>query len=210
MRRQGLSTDVIEPCLQQVNTMRCDPPLPVSEVSSIARSISRYPATVVPLVADANSPSEGAGSAIVHEPNQWPDPLTSDAFYGLAGDFVRLVEPHSEADPAALLIQFLVQFGNVIGRSAHFSVGADKHYTNIFSVLVGTTSKGRKGTSEGVVRSLLQPADPDWQKNRVMSGLASGEGLIWQVRDAIESSEPIRGEGKSSGLPECHRGPRSR
>jgi bifunctional DNA primase/polymerase-like protein len=35
----------------------------------------------------------------------WPDPLQSDAFYGLAGDVVRIIEPHSEEDPAALLVQ---------------------------------------------------------------------------------------------------------
>jgi hypothetical protein len=47
----------------------------------------------------------------------WPEPLAAEALQGLAGEFVRLVEPHSESDPAALLIQFLVGFGNLIGRS---------------------------------------------------------------------------------------------
>src|SRR5262249_55631690 len=107
--------------------------------------------------------------------------------------------PHSEADPAALLIQFIVQFGNVIGRGAHFSVGADKHFSNLFAVLVGTTSKGRKGTSEGIVRSILEAADPLWVKDRIMNGLSSGEGLIWQVRDPIETQEPIRDKGTIRG-----------
>ena len=29
----------------------------------------------------------------------WPAPLHDDAFHGIAGDFVRTIEPHSEADP---------------------------------------------------------------------------------------------------------------
>ena len=69
------------------------------------------------------------------------------AFYGLAGEIVRLIEPHSEADPVALLIQILAAFGNCAGRSAHFRVEGDRHYTNINAVLVGQASKGRKGTS---------------------------------------------------------------
>jgi len=32
----------------------------------------------------------------------WPQPLADEAFYGLAGDIVRTIELHTEADPAAL------------------------------------------------------------------------------------------------------------
>jgi len=46
---------------------------------------------------------------------KWPAPLNSAAFYGLAGDIVRTIEPHTEADPAALLVQALVTFGNAAG-----------------------------------------------------------------------------------------------
>ncbi|MFC1944493.1 hypothetical protein ACFLX5_03240 [Chloroflexota bacterium] len=30
----------------------------------------------------------------------WPNPLEEEAFYGLAGDVVRAIAPHTEADPA--------------------------------------------------------------------------------------------------------------
>ncbi len=43
--------------------------------------------------------------------------LDDHARYGLAGEFVRLIEPHSESDPVALFDQFLVMYGNAIGRS---------------------------------------------------------------------------------------------
>ncbi|MEE8114639.1 MAG: hypothetical protein V3T23_09820, partial [Nitrososphaerales archaeon] len=39
------------------------------------------------------------------EPNNWPQPLSKDAFHGLTGEIVRTIEPHTEADPAALMIQ---------------------------------------------------------------------------------------------------------
>ena len=36
---------------------------------------------------------------------EWPTPPGPDAYYGLAGDIVRTIEPETEADPAALLVQ---------------------------------------------------------------------------------------------------------
>ena len=93
---------------------------------------------------------------------KWPDPLEEEAYYGLAGEVVRTIEPHSEADPAALLVQFLVAFGNAVGRGPHFQVEADKHATNIFALVVGETSKARKGTSLGHILRLFNLADPEW------------------------------------------------
>ena len=114
----------------------------------------------------------------------WPPPPSDVAFSGLAGDIVRVIEPHSEADPRAILVQILVAFGNVIGRSAHFRVEATSHYLNLFTVLVGSTSKGRKGTSWDHVRHRMIGVDEAWAA-RIQQGLSSGEGVIWAVRDPI-------------------------
>lgn len=124
----------------------------------------------------------------------WPDPPAPAAFYGLAGEFARLVEPYTEADPVALLAQFLIMFGNVIGRQAHFKVEADIHYLNEYLALVGTTSKGRKGTSLGWVRRLFATVDGEWAAKCIQSGLSSGEGLVWAIRDPIERKEAIYAE----------------
>lgn len=70
---------------------------------------------------------------------------------------------------------------------------------NLYMTLVGETAKGRKGTSWGQVRRLFQALDPDWAEARVMTGLSSGEGLIWQVRDEITKSEPIKESGRYTG-----------
>ena len=113
----------------------------------------------------------------------WPDPLAEEAYYGLTGDIIRLMEPHTEADPAALLFSFFLMFGSVIGRSAHFIAEADKHYMNLFISLAGPTSKGRKGTSQGQILRLYESVDMDWTKHCIKQGLSSGEGLLWAVRD---------------------------
>ena len=111
----------------------------------------------------------------------WPV-LDGRALHGPLGDFVRVIEPHTEADPAAILVQTLVVFGSVIGRGPHFRVEADEHHGNVFAAMVGETAKGRKGVSWSHARRLGELVDDVWA-GRCVSGLSSGEGLIWQVRD---------------------------
>lgn len=112
----------------------------------------------------------------------WPQALDPRAHQGLAGEFVELVGPETEADPAALLVQLLAAFGNAVGRGPGFQVGGDFHATNLYVVIVGATATGRKGMSWGAVRDLMGRADPEWTA-RVASGLSSGEGVIHAVRD---------------------------
>jgi hypothetical protein len=121
--------------------------------------------------------------------------LAPEALNGLAGDFVRIYGPNSEADPVALLDQFLIAFGNAIGRGPHFVAEADHHSVNLFACLVGETSKGKKGSSLGHVQRLFQLVDEEWSKDCVHSGLSSGEGLIWCVRDEIKKKEPVKKNG---------------
>ena len=118
--------------------------------------------------------------------------LAPEALHGVVGEIVRAIEPHSEVDPAAILLQTLVGLGNVIGRTAHFRVEADRHYLNLFCVVVGDTAKSRKGTSWGHVKGVLSAVEPSWADGSIKGGLASGEGLIWAVRDPIRETQPIK------------------
>src|SRR5262249_45495007 len=105
---------------------------------------------------------------------------------------VSAIEPHTESDPVAILIQILTSFGNAIGKGPHFLAEAAVHSMNLFAVLVGDTSKGRKGTSQSNCKRVFQAVDPEWSSKKVLSGLSSGEGLIWAVRDPIYKTEPIK------------------
>jgi Protein of unknown function (DUF3987) len=131
---------------------------------------------------------------------RWPN-MDAVAYHGLAGDIVRAIEPHSEADPVAILVQFLTAFGNAIGRGPYYQVEGDRHGANLFGVLVGETAKGRKGTSWGRVLQLMEIADPEWAKDRVHGGLSSGEGLIWAVRDPLRGMAPV-GKGRERQMVE--------
>ena len=136
-------------------------------------------------------PSGDAGPGTAGEPpedeqprDRWPV-LDERALYGLAGDIVRAIDPHTEAARVAVLVQLVVGIGNLIGRSAHFRVGSTKHFTNTYAMIVGPTAMGRKGTSWEAARSVLEPIDRAWCETRVEGGLVSGEGLINHVRDEV-------------------------
>ncbi len=128
-----------------------------------------------------------------------PASLGAAAFHGPIGDFTRLVTPQTKADPAAILTTTLAAVGNLIGRNAYIQAEADIHPTNIYVVQVGRTSKGRKGTSWGQVKRLCKEIDATWSQNCIKSGLTSGEGLVWAVRDLIEKLEPIQEKKEITG-----------
>jgi len=87
----------------------------------------------------------------------------------------------------ALLAHFLVMFGNVIGRTAHFKVEATKHHPRLFAIMVSETGRG-KGVAWSNNVNLFQYVDPDWLNERIVQGLSSGEGLISAVRDPSTNS----------------------
>ena len=80
-------------------------------------------------------------SLVMAVPEHWPVPPKKPAFHGLAGDLAMAAEPYTEADPVAILVQFLVAFGNVVGRGPHRVIGATPHRSNEFAVIVGTSPK---------------------------------------------------------------------
>lgn len=131
----------------------------------------------------------------------FPRPIGDTARRGLLGDFLALVEPHTESDPAALLVQWLVAFGSALGRGPHFITDGATQHCNLFAVLVAPSSKGRKGTSWSHVRNQMQVAAPGWQPQ---SGLASGEGLIYHVRDPLFVRKQVKKRGRPTGEYEQH------
>src|SRR6266540_2780758 len=88
----------------------------------------------------------GEGQHETSAPADANKPKIDDAaFYGLAGHIARMIEPYSESDPVASLVNILVAFGNVVGSSPNFLVDKTEHHMNLFVVEVGKSSKARKG-----------------------------------------------------------------
>jgi hypothetical protein len=111
-------------------------------------------------------------------PQQPPKSGFEYALHGLAGEVVRALAPHTEAQPEAIVLQLLAAFGNVIGPGPHCMVGATRHTLNLFLVLVGESSKARKGTSWNQIARLFAEVDPAWAENRIISARLTERGLI--------------------------------
>jgi hypothetical protein len=193
----GRGGDLCEVARQAVEWgRRCSPPMSDDEVLKIVSDLSQKQGTRIEAAV-----RDEVEAAPLPEPVPWPI-LDKDAYQGLTGEVVRKIEPETEADPVAILIQLLVMAGNLVGRLAHYVVEGTFHHANLFAVLVGSTARGRKGTSEGRVRQLLRFVDERWNLDNIKTGLVSGEGLVWNVRDPIYKVENVKEKGKVVGTEE--------
>jgi hypothetical protein len=120
--------------------------------------------------------------ALTPQESSWPE-LAEPALYGLAGQVVRTLEPHTEADPAAVLLQFLAAFGNLLGPGPHASAASARHGLNLFVIVVGESSKARKGTSWRELSRLFAEVDAPWFTECITNGRLTADGLIRAVRD---------------------------
>ncbi len=109
--------------------------------------------------------------------------LGEAALHGLAGLAVRTIAPHTEAHPAAILLQLLAVFGNLAGRGPHCMVDATRHSLNLYVVLVGDSSKARKGTSWSQIARLFAEVDQPWLSTRVTTARLTASGLVHALRD---------------------------
>ena len=159
--------------------------------------------TTVRTLDDAPSDQDEPAGSVLPAPAGWPAPPRQAAYHGLLGQIVKRLEPETEADPVAILAQLLVSFGAAVGRGAHFQVEATRHHPQEFLLLVGESSTSRKGTSWDHARRLIATADATLAE-RILTGLSSGEGLVWAVRDPT-ASDPGQHRPAAAGV----RGPSS-
>ncbi|MEA2543728.1 MAG: hypothetical protein QOH35_5094, partial [Acidobacteriaceae bacterium] len=146
--------------------------------------IQRRRAELCPPSSPAPAPQPATGSPRTPSPRPTVYPkLGEAALYGVAGLAVRALAPHTEAHPAAILLQLLAAFGNAVGPAPHCMVDATRHGLNLFVVLVGESSKGRKGTSWNQIRRLFAEVDHPWVAERVTTARLTPASLIHALRD---------------------------
>lgn len=115
--------------------------------------------------------------------------MGESAFHGPMGEFIKFINSRTEADPVAILTQSLVVFGNMLGSGPRHYMGNSDLRTNEFLAIVGSSAKARKGTSLSVVRSFLDPLDPEHHRKCRLNTLASGEGLVHALRDPMTTDK---------------------
>jgi hypothetical protein len=115
------------------------------------------------------------------------------ALLGVLGEMVEAACASSEAVPSTVALHILARFAVTMGRSAYINIGDEQRHLRMNALIVGPTSKGRKGTSAEMPRRLFQlvehKAPPGTAPVKVLTALATGEGLIHQVRDPYHDHE---------------------
>ena len=126
-----------------------------------------------------------------------PKPTIRDeAFYGLAGKVVGLLEPVLETDRPAILSNFLAMTGVLFQHEAYSKVVADTHYPANYYLTVGKSAVGRKGTTTNAMLEVIERVQPGF-KERILSGLSTGQGLI----AALIKKQPDGQSEDGNGLP---------
>jgi hypothetical protein len=120
-----------------------------------------------------------------------PAPMRDEAFYGLAGKIVKLLEPYLEADRPAILANVLALSAVLFKRNAYCKVAADFHYPCDYFLLVGTSSRARKGNTTNALLEVIERVSPGY-RNSIITGLSTGQGLIKAL--IKEPSDPAERE----------------
>ncbi|MFE1095873.1 DUF3987 domain-containing protein [Streptomyces smyrnaeus] len=132
-------------------------------------------------------------------------PIPAPIVYnGLLGEIVKTLEPGTEADPVGVLGSIMTGFSAYIGNKAHLRLGYDRHPILVWAILIGRTSKGKKGSATGAAMYALNMLDKQFYDNETVRGLASGEALVRAVADpsydeqqeALEAGEELEVGGR--------------
>jgi hypothetical protein len=181
---RGISEEEVFAGVVSVLAPRFESPLSEPELRS------RFNRTWVKIAENLGRPldftaSEVAAGVTIEALPDWPAPPARAAFHGVAGEIVHAVMERTEADPVGILGALLTTVGACMGHGRYIYQGAAQA-TNLFVVLVGDTSSGRKGTANSVVHEVMTAAYPTWQ-DLIVAGLGSGEGLITHLKRNEES-----------------------
>lgn len=137
---------------------------------------------------DASSSQQTREAEKVNHVPMWPA-LKEAALAGMIGEFVQRAAKNSEADPAAILFNLLPFLGCIIGPNTYLEIGDDRHPARLFTLTVGATGRGRKGTAAAPVKKLARAIDIALTVRVSPGPLSSGEGLIYAVRDPSEDED---------------------
>lgn len=128
--------------------------------------------------------------------------LHNVALFGILREMVDAACANSEAVRPTVAIHILARFAATIGRSAYIQIGDQQRHLRMNALIVGPTAKGRKGTSAEMPNALFRLTENllvgCWPL-RKLSGLATGEGLIHLVRDAVYAED---GKELDAGVPD--------
>jgi hypothetical protein len=116
--------------------------------------------------------------------------LASAARHGLVGHYLDLLDGQTEAGLAAVGALVLVHLGTLIGRRAVVCIGPHRQHANLYTLVIGESSTGAKGSAEHAAERLTEHVAPGFFVRHAMGGFGSGEALVEAVRDMKTDEDP--------------------
>lgn len=148
---------------------------------------------------DAPEPEEGEEiEAHRNAPRGTPDML-----YGIFGEIGRTAAEGTEANPYAACMNAMVFFSACVGREVYVHIGDEFHHARLFSLHVGRSSVGRKGTAMALLGRIVSEIDRQERvreggfvlaDNRLLpkshsGGLSSREGVVMIIHDGFTQTK---------------------
>lgn len=131
-----------------------------------------------------------------------------EMFHGLFGEYAKAISgdaflggtnpPRSEVSPVAVLFQSLTTFGALVGNKVFLRVDAKKHHPALFSLIIGSSSRARKGSSLEHVLNLFDDEFKRFETGPLVAGLSSGEGLVMRLTEPDNENEGLRKNRKEN------------
>ncbi|MEU1881904.1 DUF3987 domain-containing protein [Streptosporangium sp. NPDC020072] len=123
-------------------------------------------------------------------------PVASEIVYrGLLGEITKAVLPDTEADPMGVLASLMTMYSHAIGSKPYVAQGNIKHPLIIWTLLIGATSLGRKGTARRQASAVMEMTVPelaDEDAGFIMDGCPeSGAALVTGIKNLNDPNDPI-------------------
>jgi hypothetical protein len=123
----------------------------------------------------------GDGHDVIPKPRLHPD-----AYYGPVGDLLHAVEGETEAHPATIGIILITKIGTAIGRRASIQIGEHAHHCNLFNLMVGETSTGRKGVADDLTDKFMRCVDIGFDERHMEGTFGSGQALLDSIANRTD------------------------
>ncbi|WP_274911830.1 DUF3987 domain-containing protein [Streptomyces sp. WZ-12] len=118
---------------------------------------------------------------------------------GKVREILDLVMPETEADPAGVLAALLSQVSCMVGDKVMLNIGGREMPVSVWTLLIGATGKGRKGTAYGMAARVCNVACPDFLTDHESSGASSGSGIIRAFVKRRESALAAMRDAEENG-----------
>lgn len=113
-----------------------------------------------------------------------PDPAM---FTGPIGEITNALDPYTEGAKVGVHVSLLSAFSGYLGQTTRVQTNKGLSPLAFWTVLVGVTGKGRKGTATKISLKVVESAFTAWADANIIYGCpATGLGLITELADRSE------------------------